>query len=107
MLVVVALGGSLLVSYARARGEVEGVLCNLGIMQRAERLLILGFGGLLDPSLAPRIGDGAPGREGVEMRQARGSPVEQALGLAQWVPSARRPSQASTRCACPRRCSST
>lgn len=61
ILVVSALGGSLLVSYARARGEVEGVLCNLGVMQRAERLLILGFGGLLDPSWAPRIGDGAPG----------------------------------------------
>lgn len=61
VLVVAALGGSLLVSYARARGEVEGVLCNLGVMQRAERLLILGFGGLLDPTWAPRIGDGEPG----------------------------------------------
>ena len=30
-------------------------------MQRAERLLILGFGGLLDPSLAPRIGEGSAG----------------------------------------------
>ncbi|UCC25100.1 MAG: CDP-alcohol phosphatidyltransferase family protein [Gemmatimonadales bacterium] len=61
ILVVAALGGSLITSYARARGEVEGVLCTAGIMQRAERLLILGFGGLLDPSLAPWFGDGTPG----------------------------------------------
>jgi CDP-diacylglycerol--glycerol-3-phosphate 3-phosphatidyltransferase len=60
-LVTVGLGASLTVSYARARGEVEGVLCTAGVMQRAERLLALGFGGLLDPVLAPRIGSGAPG----------------------------------------------
>ena len=50
-LVVTALGGSLLVSYARARGESLGVSCKLGIMQRAERLLLVGLGGLLDPAL--------------------------------------------------------
>lgn len=61
VLVASGLGGSLIVSYARARGEVEGVLCTGGVMQRAERLLIIGFGGLLDPSLAPKIGAGAPG----------------------------------------------
>ena len=43
-----ALGGSLLVSYARARGESQGVLCTLGVMQRAERLLLVGFGAILD-----------------------------------------------------------
>lgn len=56
VLVVTALGGSLLVSYARARGEAVGVVCKLGIMQRAERLLILGFGGLLDPTVAAWAG---------------------------------------------------
>ena len=61
VLVVASLGGSLITSYTRARGEVEGVLCTAGIMQRAERLLLLGMGALLDPSLAPRIGGGAPG----------------------------------------------
>ncbi len=61
ILVVAGLGGSLITSYARARGEVEGVLCTAGVMQRAERLLILGFGGLLDPSLARFFGDGTPG----------------------------------------------
>ncbi len=54
--VVTALGGSLLVSYARARGESVGVLCKLGIMQRAERLLLIGFAGLLDPSAARLMG---------------------------------------------------
>jgi CDP-diacylglycerol--glycerol-3-phosphate 3-phosphatidyltransferase len=61
ILVVAGLGGSLITSYARARGEVEGVLCTAGVMQRAERLQILGFGGLLDPSLARFFGDGTPG----------------------------------------------
>lgn len=56
VLVVLALGGSLLVSYTRARGESQGVLCNKGVMQRAERLLLLGFGGILDPAVAGWIG---------------------------------------------------
>ena len=43
-----ALGGSLLVSYTRARGESQGVLCTAGVMQRAERLLLVGFGAILD-----------------------------------------------------------
>ena len=47
-LVVAGQGGSLLVSYARARGESLGVLCKLGVMQRAERLILLGIGGILD-----------------------------------------------------------
>ena len=48
--VATALGGSLLVSYTRARGESLGVSCKLGVMQRAERLILLGFGGILDPA---------------------------------------------------------
>ena len=59
-LTVAALGGSLLVSYARARGESLGVLCNLGVMQRAERLLLVGFGGILDPPVSDWAG-WAPG----------------------------------------------
>jgi CDP-diacylglycerol--glycerol-3-phosphate 3-phosphatidyltransferase len=51
-LAVTAMGGSLLVSYTRARGESQGVVCKLGVMQRAERLLLLGFGGLLDPTVS-------------------------------------------------------
>jgi CDP-diacylglycerol--glycerol-3-phosphate 3-phosphatidyltransferase len=54
--VTAGLGGSLLVSYARARGESVGVVCKVGIMQRAERLLLIGFGGILDPIVAAGSG---------------------------------------------------
>ena len=60
-LVVLALGGSLLVSYARARGESQGVLCKAGLMKRAERLLLVGFGGLLDPTVSSAWGNGQVG----------------------------------------------
>jgi len=56
VLVVTALGGSLLVSYARARGESQGVLCNKGVMQRAERMLLVGFGAILDPPVSEWLG---------------------------------------------------
>ncbi len=54
--VTAALGGSLLVSYTRARGESEGVLCTAGIMQRAERLLLIGFGAILDGTGSALLG---------------------------------------------------
>ena len=54
--VVVALGGSLLVSYTRARGESLGVLCKGGTMQRAERILLLGVGSIVDPALSQALG---------------------------------------------------
>jgi CDP-diacylglycerol--glycerol-3-phosphate 3-phosphatidyltransferase len=54
--VATALGGSLLVSYARARGESVGVVCKLGVMQRAERLLAIGLGGILDPAVTAAAG---------------------------------------------------
>ncbi|MBT8396094.1 MAG: CDP-alcohol phosphatidyltransferase family protein [Gemmatimonadetes bacterium] len=56
LMVALALGGSLLVSYTRARGESQGIVCKVGIMQRAERLLLLGFAGLLDPSVGQWLG---------------------------------------------------
>lgn len=56
VLVSLALGGSLLVSYTRARGESQGVVCKVGIMQRAERLLLLGFGALFDAPLSAALG---------------------------------------------------
>ena len=55
-LVVAGLGGSLLVSYTRARGESVGVLCKLGVMQRAERLLLLGFAAIFDPAVSTAMG---------------------------------------------------
>lgn len=56
--VAAALGGSLLVSYTRARGESQGVLCTLGVMQRAERLLLVGFGAILDGGGSALVGRG-------------------------------------------------
>lgn len=61
-LTVVALGGSLLVSYARARGESVGIVCKVGVLQRAERLLLLGFGGLFDPTVSELLTGPGPGR---------------------------------------------
>ena len=40
LLATAAITGSLLVSYTRARGESVGVLCQEGLMQRAERLVL-------------------------------------------------------------------
>lgn len=40
--VLLALAGSLLVSYTRARAEGLGLDCKVGLMQRAERVLLLG-----------------------------------------------------------------
>ncbi|NIR29525.1 MAG: CDP-alcohol phosphatidyltransferase family protein [Gammaproteobacteria bacterium] len=43
-LVVLALLGSVLVSYTRARAEALGAECKVGILTRAERVLIIGVG---------------------------------------------------------------
>ncbi|MDZ7313024.1 MAG: CDP-alcohol phosphatidyltransferase family protein [candidate division KSB1 bacterium] len=45
--VSVALGGSMMVSYVRARAEGLGLECKVGIMQRPERIVLLGFGAIL------------------------------------------------------------
>jgi phosphatidylglycerophosphate synthase len=41
--VALAMAGSLLVSYTRARAEAMGIDCRVGLMQRAERVLLLGI----------------------------------------------------------------
>ena len=51
-----ALAGSLLVSYAQARGETVGVSGSGGLMQRAERLVLTCLACLLDPSLSAALG---------------------------------------------------
>jgi phosphatidylglycerophosphate synthase len=51
LVVAAGLGGSLLVSYAQARGETVGVSGSGGLMQRAERLVLQVLGCLLDPPL--------------------------------------------------------
>jgi CDP-diacylglycerol---glycerol-3-phosphate 3-phosphatidyltransferase len=45
--VAVALGGSLMVSYIRARAEGLGFECKVGVLQRPERLLLISLGGLI------------------------------------------------------------
>lgn len=48
--VMLAMGGSLMVSYTRARAEALGIDCRVGLMQRGERVFLIGvsavvFGG--------------------------------------------------------------
>lgn len=43
----IVLAGSLMVSYIRARAEGLGLSCKVGIMQRPERVVILGITGLI------------------------------------------------------------
>jgi phosphatidylglycerophosphate synthase len=50
------LGGSLLVSYAQARGETVGVSGSGGLMQRAERLVLQILGCLFDPLVCRWLG---------------------------------------------------
>jgi phosphatidylglycerophosphate synthase len=50
--VVLALVGSMMVSYTRARGEGVGVDVKTGIMQRPERIVYLGVGSIFSPLLA-------------------------------------------------------
>jgi CDP-diacylglycerol--glycerol-3-phosphate 3-phosphatidyltransferase len=47
-LIFLGLVGSLLVSYVRARSEGLGLQCKVGILTRAERILILALGLLLN-----------------------------------------------------------
>ena len=56
LLAAAAMGASLLVSYARARGEVLGVLCAGGLMQRGERLALLCVVCVFDSSLTAGLG---------------------------------------------------
>jgi len=45
--IMLAMGGSLMVSYTRARAEGLGFACSVGLMQRAERIVLLGLGSLV------------------------------------------------------------
>ena len=45
--IAVALSGSLMVSYTRAKAEGLGLDCSVGFMQRAERVVLLGLGSIL------------------------------------------------------------
>jgi CDP-diacylglycerol---glycerol-3-phosphate 3-phosphatidyltransferase len=49
--VVLAMAGSLMVSYTRARAEALGINCTVGLMQRPERVVLIGLSALLFGSL--------------------------------------------------------
>lgn len=44
--IFLAMGGSIMVSYTRARAEGLGLECKVGLMQRPERVVLLGLGSL-------------------------------------------------------------
>ncbi len=50
---VMAISGSLMVSYVRARAEGLGQDCTVGLMQRPERIICLGLGALLGETYLP------------------------------------------------------
>ena len=55
VLAYLALVGSLMVSYARARAEGVGLqAADVGWFQRPERIIVLGVGLLLTPACRPR-----------------------------------------------------
>ncbi len=45
-LIMIAMAGSLMISYTRARAEALGLDCRVGLMQRAERVALLGAAAL-------------------------------------------------------------
>jgi CDP-diacylglycerol--glycerol-3-phosphate 3-phosphatidyltransferase len=47
VLVYLSLGGSLMISYTRARAEGVGIQCKVGILQRQERIVLLLIGTLI------------------------------------------------------------
>ena len=51
-LALTSLGGALLVSYARAKGEISGIDARMGSMNRAERAVYIGIAGVLAPITA-------------------------------------------------------
>jgi CDP-diacylglycerol---glycerol-3-phosphate 3-phosphatidyltransferase len=54
LFIVLAIGGSFMVSYTRARAEGLGIECKIGFMQRPERMVLLIIGSLLAP--LPTVG---------------------------------------------------
>jgi CDP-diacylglycerol--glycerol-3-phosphate 3-phosphatidyltransferase len=51
-LALISLAGALLVSYARAKGEISGIDARMGSMNRGERAVYIGTAGVLSPYLA-------------------------------------------------------
>lgn len=45
--ITLAMAGSLMISYTRARAEALGIDCKVGLMQRGERVLLIGLASIL------------------------------------------------------------
>ncbi len=45
--IMLAMSGSLMISYTRARSEALGIDCTVGLMQRAERVILIGLAALM------------------------------------------------------------
>ena len=58
-LALASLGGALLVSYARAKGEISGIDARMGSMNRGERALYVGLAGLAAPDISRWLEPGA------------------------------------------------
>jgi CDP-diacylglycerol--glycerol-3-phosphate 3-phosphatidyltransferase len=45
--IMLAMAGSLMISYTRARAEALGIDCKVGLVQRGERVVLIGLSSLL------------------------------------------------------------
>ncbi|HEY6910234.1 MAG TPA: GtrA family protein [Myxococcales bacterium] len=59
---IASMGGALLVSYARAKGEISGIDARMGSMNRGERAVYIGAAGVLAPEFA-RFSERASGHQ--------------------------------------------
>jgi CDP-diacylglycerol--glycerol-3-phosphate 3-phosphatidyltransferase len=56
IMVLLILFGSLMVSYTRARAEGLGQRCLVGVLQRGERIILIGLAGVLNPFVNRLVG---------------------------------------------------
>lgn len=55
--ILLILFGSLMVSYTRARAEGLGVRCLVGMLQRGERIIVIGLAGVFNPLINQLLGN--------------------------------------------------
>jgi len=57
LIILLILFGSLMVSYTRARAESLGVRCLVGMVQRGERIILIGLAGIFNPLVNQLLGN--------------------------------------------------
>jgi CDP-diacylglycerol---glycerol-3-phosphate 3-phosphatidyltransferase len=57
LIILLILFGSLMVSYTRARAEGLGVRCLVGMLQRGERIILIGLTGVFNPMVNQLLGN--------------------------------------------------